>query len=276
MTSRTDLTPTLSRHQIGDVALHLDQGLLDQCGIVVAFSERSGGESDSPFSSLNLGLHVGDAPEAVAANRRTFLTAAGVPHGALAHVVSAHQVHGVEVLTVDDLEQVPAVPSPGTDALITPVAGVPLLLCFADCVPVILVAPGDHPVVAVVHSGWRGTLNDISGVALRKMVDDYGVDPASVLAYIGPYIGPNNFAVGQDVWTQFDAAFGTLTPVFTADGAVRFDLANAVRESLTTLGVQGCNIASMGVCTVDSVDRFFSYRAEGGVTGRLGALACIL
>lgn len=268
--------PSLTARRCGDVVLHVDEALLAQRGVVVAFSERTGGVSASPFESLNLGLHVGDDPACVEVNRRTVLECAGLPSDAYDRLVSAQQVHGTEVLFVDDLASIPAEPALGTDALATSAHSIPLLLCFADCVPVVLVAPGPHPAVAVVHSGWRGTLADITGKTLAEMCGRYGVAPSDVVAYIGPYIGPGNFEVGPDVWGMFEANFGKLTPMFTADGAVRFDLADAVRESLTTLGVLGCNIATLGVCTVDSVDRFFSYRAESGTTGRLCALACIL
>lgn len=267
--------PSLTPRRVGDITLYVDEALERDCGIVVAFSERGGGVSEPPFESLNLGLHVGDDPRSVEANRRRVLAAAGLGEAEIGRLVSAHQVHGTDVLFVDELGDIPVSPAEATDALATLVRDVPLMLCFADCVPVVLVVPGSPGAVAVVHSGWRGTLADITGKTLSEMVDRYGVNPADVLAYIGPYIGPNNFEVGPDVWGLFEANFGKLTPMFTADGAVRFDLADAVRESLSTLGVLGCHIASMGVCTVESVDRFFSYRAEGGTTGRLGALACI-
>lgn len=268
-------TPSLTRVVRGEIALWTDVALDDRYGITVAFSERTGGESRAPYATLNLGLHVGDDPATVSHNRDALMHAAGLGGGAT-RLVSAHQVHGTSLYVVDpDLEPIPADPVPDTDALATRESDVALMLCFADCVPIVVVSPATPRVVAVVHSGWRGTLDDIVGATLRQMVSRYGVNPAEVLAYIGPYIGPENFEVGEDVWALFAAKFGTLSAVKVAPQRYRFDLGDAVRESLHTLGVQSCHIASLGACTVDSVDRFFSFRAEDGLTGRLAALACI-
>lgn len=269
------LSPSLSRVTVGDIAYWTDVELAAARNIVVAFSERSGGESVAPYASLNLGLHVGDDPAAVHRNRLALLAAAGVADSAPS-LVSAHQVHGTALYVADPATApLPHDPVPDTDALATSAPDVPLMLCFADCVPIVLVSPDNPRAVAVVHSGWRGTLDGIVGETLREMIALYGVDPAKVLAYIGPYIGPENFEVGEDVWALFAAKFGTLSAVKVAPQRYRFDLGDAVRESLHTLGVQSCHIVSLGACTVESVDHFFSFRAEDGVTGRLAALACI-
>lgn len=286
------LAPSLKRVESQGVTFHTDEALYELMGIRIAFSERTGGVSQPPYASLNLGLHVGDAPADVWENRHRFARATGIAEQPSLRIASAEQVHGVHVGEVDAETQArlsadPA-PFPATDALITNQKDQPLLLCFADCVPVILVSPDpDKKAIAVVHSGWRGTLGEISGIALQSLVARYDVDPASVFAYVGAYIGPRNFQVSLDIASQFAAKFDTLSTVMSparqqdferndrGELAVKFDLADAIVESLTKQGVLPCNIVQLDVCSVETTNRFFSYRAEQGVTGRHGALACL-
>lgn len=284
--------PRLSRVTSQGVTCYTDEALFEETGIRIAFSERTGGVSIPPYASLNLGLHVGDNKESVWENRHRFAQALGLNEYATHHIASAEQVHGVHVEKVDTSHKAQAevdpAPFSSTDALITDQHNQPLLLCFADCVPVILVCPcADKRAVAVVHSGWRGTLEEISSVALQSLIDEYGVDPRSVFAYIGAYIGPKNFQVSLDIASQFAAKFDTLSTVMSpsrlsnlsrndrGEVTVQFDLADAIVESLTKLGVLPCNIVPLDVCSVETTDRFFSYRAEQGMTGRHGALACL-
>lgn len=281
------IKPSLTRITRGGISFHTDVDLYDECGIRIAFTERTGGVSKPPYESLNLGLHVGDNPDHVQENREAVLRALEVGDVACSRLVSARQVHGTHTAVIERDTQVSLEPLPDTDALITDRANTPLLLCFADCVPVIMVSPRRPRAVSVVHSGWRGTLEEISAVAARKMQTSFGIEPSELLVYIGPYIGPKNFKVSLDIASQFAAKFDTLSKVSFADsarvfapndssdGTVSFDLADAIRESLMKLGVLPCNIVSLDVCSVETTKHFYSYRAENGVTGRHGALACM-
>ena len=161
-------------------------------------------------------------------------------------------------------------PVPQTDALATCKPGVPLAMCFADCVPIVLVAPG--PWVAVVHAGWRGALASLPGLAATALAEKAGCATARVAAYIGPHVGACHYEVAPEIMSQFVNAFGT---VARADSG-GLDLDAVVSASLDHAGVAPCSIARLGVCTSEATDRFFSYRAEGGVTGRHAALACVL
>src|SRR5690349_745600 len=109
----------------------------------LAFSTRRGGGSVAPRDTLNLGLHVGDAPEVVRENRRHFWATAAPGVGA---PVVAEQVHGAAVAVVGAGEagrgwEKRESSVAGTDALVTREAGVPLAILVADCAPVALVAP---------------------------------------------------------------------------------------------------------------------------------------
>ena len=121
--------------------------------IAFGFTERTGGASTPPFASLNLGAHVGDDPQAVAENRRRVLRAVGASSCA-ENLLVPNQVHSDHVAVVRSsdpsvLEAARAEIADGSDAIVCTAPDVPVMLCFADCVPVILTAPGGFAVVAI-------------------------------------------------------------------------------------------------------------------------------
>ena len=149
-----------------------------------AFTERTGGVSEDAYSSLNLGSHVGDDPFAVQENRRRALEAMGATE-CEHNLLVPNQVHGDHIVTVtsngaDDLEAVREQIAEGCDAIVCTAHDVPVLLCFADCVPVVLVAPSGF---AVVHSGWKGTIARISAKRFAML-------PAAMRATFPPISGP--------------------------------------------------------------------------------------
>ncbi|TLM97734.1 MAG: laccase domain-containing protein [Actinobacteria bacterium] len=275
MTPPTQRLPRLERRVASELAWWTDPGL-ESLGVTIAFSERAGGVSVAPFTTLNLAAHVGDEPEAVDENRSRLLTALGV--GELRQqLVVPEQVHGErigsvtrEVTGAGAFAGRGTAPVAGTDALVCAERRVPLLMCFADCVPVIIVAPG--PAVAIVHAGWRGALASLPGKTAVVLADATGCATVDLTAYVGPHIGPCHYQVSSDILSHFVNTFGT----FARADSGGLDLGAVVEASLTGSGVAGCSIASLGACTAEETDRFFSYRAEGGHTGRHCALACIL
>jgi polyphenol oxidase len=230
---------SLEARSAGEVVCLTDEGLRDDHGIVVAFSQRGGGRSRDPYGSLNLAGHVGDDPAAVDDNRTLFLSCLGIAP-LRPRLTMAEQVHGTSVRAISGAgvgmgafarEGTPP-PVPAADALITAEPDVPLMLCYADCVPVVLVATGPVRGVAVVHAGWRGALAGIAAEAARKLADHTGAKPAELLAYIGPHIGPCHYEVDAERLSQFAYSFGTIA---AAQG--RLDLGAVVSESLSEVGV---------------------------------------
>lgn len=271
-------SPDLTRVRRDGVTYYTDSNLYDTHHIRIAFSERHGGASQAPYESLNLGAYVGDMTNLVSENRQILMSSLGLDTQSSDRLVSAQQVHGVHAAVISADRGDGPLEIPETDALITDQVDTPLLLCFADCVPIILVDTVRRA-VGVVHSGWRGTLDEIVAHTVGQMVESYQTNPNDLYAYIGPYIGPNNFEVNAEVSSQFFNKFDTFVKTFSPSESVEsvhLDLAVAVSESLERSGVLPCNIVSLTMCTVENVDRFFSYRAEGGITGRHGALACLL
>lgn len=262
--------PHLTRYVSQDVTLMGDLGRPG--GVTLAFSERTGGVSQPPYASLNVGDSCGDEAGAVVANRRRLLEALGV--GQLeARLVNPVQVHGSDIVVISDgsdaaVAAAQAAARAGADAVVCAATDVPVLLCSADCVLVVLVAPGAF---AVVHSGWRGTVARVAAKALAALTELAGCQPADVLCYLGPYIHAADFEVSPDLAERFVAEFG---PTVAPD-ATHVDLGQAIRLTLTAAGARDEAVLDECPSTVTNTQRFFSYRAEGGTCGRIGALAVL-
>jgi polyphenol oxidase len=217
---------------------------------------RSGGVSIGPYAGLNLGAHVGDSAEAVEANRR--LLAAYLP----ARPVWLEQVHGIEVVRAEGVSG-----SAVADAAFTTQAGVVCTVMTADCLPVLLCDEAGS-VVAAAHAGWRGLL----GGVLERTVEALGVPPATLMAWLGPAIGPAAFEVGDEVREAFCSADDCAVGAFVAGnqaGKWLADLYALARQRLKAVGVG--RVYGGTECTVTDAARFYSYRRDG-VTGRFASL----
>jgi YfiH family protein len=222
------------------------------------FTDRRGGESRAPYDSLNLGGHVGDDPDAVAANHRALADALGLPDPA--GWVRPFHVHGTDVLEVD---AAPPVPVDG-DGSATTAPNLPLVTIGADCAPI---AIANDTAVAAVHAGWRGALGGVveGGVAAVRRL---GTGP--VRAAIGPCICARHYEFGDDALGPLVARFGTGVRAATDAGHVAFDLPGALHVALRDAGVDDVSDAGW-VCTFES-PQHYSYRRDG-VTGRHGVVA---
>lgn len=249
----------------GELSYYQFMNLSAHNGLAHYVFTRKGGISHPPFASLNLGHTVGDDELAVATNHRLVFQTANVSEK---DVVTTHQVHSNHVVMV----------GPNhhrlyreTDALITNVPGLMLMLRFADCVPVMLYDPVQMA-VGLTHSGRLGTLARIVHHTIDRMCEEYGSQPSQLLASVGPSIGPCCYQVGPEVVAHVRAglpdAEGAL--VQQVDGTFHFDLWETIRRQLQARGVQQIEVAAL--CTACHVDQFFSHRAERGQTGRFAAL----
>ena len=240
-------------------------------GVTFAFTERSGGVSKGSFSSLNLGSTCGDDVHAVAENRLRMLDALNIRHLS-DRLVCPNQVHGDNVAVISRSGLSPHEAQryvlQGVDAIVCLERDVPVLLCAADCVLVVLVSEGAF---AVIHSGWRGSLARIAGKTLRQMVEVSGCEVAKVRAYVGPHIGVSEYEVSLELAGKFVAEFGTAV----VSGKRNLDLGEAVVAALIDEGMERSCICQVAESTASHTDRFFSYRKANGVCGRHGAVACM-
>ncbi len=232
---------------------------------------RAGGVSAAPFDSLNLGDHVGDRPEDVAANRAVLARASGV------RPVFLSQVHGSEVLSVS------AATPDGTqaDGCLTRDAGVACTIMVADCLPVLLTTlQGD--VVAAAHAGWRGLAGRDGHGIIESVVQAIGLaTPVNkaraapeIIAWLGPCIGPQAFVVGDEVRDAFALHNPAAQALFAVHGPGKWlaDLAGLARLRLVALGVAQIfgNDGSAAWCTVSNPSRYFSHRRDRR-SGRMAA-----
>ncbi len=219
---------------------------------------RTGGISAPPFDTLNLGAHVGDAPDSVRTNRQRLREALGLP----AEPCWLNQVHGAAVIEADQWSSPPT-----ADACIARSPGKVCVVMTADCLPVLLCSrEGDR--VAAAHAGWRG----LAGGVLESTVSSLGLPGSELLAWLGPAIGPSAFEVGDEVRIAFTSKDAAAAQAFRASHRADHWLADLyllARQELARLGVQA--VYGGGWCTYRDEARFFSYRRDGQC-GRMASL----
>ena len=259
-------TPTLELKDFDGVPSWTDDALFAACGVRIAFAGRAGGVSSGPYKSLNLCGYVDDNPADVVRNRARVLEVLGAQGCSL---FVPRQVHGTHIVVVDQAcppadERMEVVEA---DAVMVAAPGMIAQLSFADCLPLILVAP--NGAFAVVHAGWRGAVAGIAGKVTRALCDAAACEAAQVSAYIGPHIRSECFETGPEVVEQFCASFGEGILVDER----HISIVAAVTTDLVRAGMQAQRIADCQMCTMCNHDAYFSYRASGGVCGRNAVIA---
>ncbi len=235
---------------------------------------REGGVSRGPYASLNLGYHVDDDPACVTENRRRVAVSAGYDAAAL---VTARQVHGTALAWAAAAERGRGAFSPDdalaeTDGLLTTERRLPLAILVADCAPVLLVDPR-RQVLALVHAGWRGALGGIASAAVRQMIDRTGADPQTLQVGIGPALCAACLEVSAEIAADVEAKLGADTVIRTGFAKPHLDLQAMLRADLARVGITSAQIAIHPHCTRCRNERYFSYRAQGGVSGRIAVIA---
>ena len=187
-----------------------------------------------------------------------------------------HQAHGTRIVEVD--RNGPQDDTYGADALITGERGVRIGVKTADCVPVLLYDP-EIPAAAAVHSGWKGTVANISALTVKRMTEAYGARPRDIKAVIGPCIHMEAFEVGDELYDIFSAAgyadFCHRMPRYgTADGVKwHIDLPGICKAQLMECGLE--DIETRGECTYTLHHRFYSARRLGRNFGKQRIISCI-
>lgn len=269
----------LQENQVGEL-LFLTYPILDQTGIVKhGFSTRIGGVSEGYLGSMNLSFTRGDKEEAVRENYMRMAKALRVDADSF---VFSQQTHTTNVRAVSFQDKGRGLLTPLTyqdvDGLITNVPGLTLTTFYADCVPLYFVDPV-HKAIGLSHSGWRGTVGRMGAVTLQRMQEEYGTDPANVIAAIGPSICQDCYEVSEDVIQEFQ---NTFEPKFhkqlfyrKENGKYQLNLWAANEIVLTEAGVPREQIAITNVCTCCNGDKLFSHRASQGRRGNLAAFLAL-
>jgi YfiH family protein len=187
------------------------------------------------------------------------------------------QVHGnsVRVIRRDQLTESTHLSKPDADAIVSNVPGATLAVLVADCVP-ILIADPKSGAAAAVHAGWRGTCASIVLAAVESMVREFGANPATMVAAIGPSIGPDDYEVGESLVESFTNAGHRDDDVARwfrrTEGKLRLDLWSANRDQLIAAGVAADHIDLCGLSTLPHANVFASYRRDAERAGRIAAL----
>jgi polyphenol oxidase len=263
--------------------------------LVHGFSTRTGGVTTAyrptqRAGELNLGFTQNDSPENVIENRRRFLEALGAPE---MEIVTVRQIHSsvIKRVIIASTEWTRGCKA---DAMFTGEPGILLAIQTADCIPV-LVADVRRRAVAAFHAGWRGTLQRIVEKGVGRMRSEFRSRPEDLIAAIGPGIAACCYAVGEEVRSDFSSQFAYAPELFAevsvsdpirdkypllfltarAPGhsdlgpQIHLDLMEANRRQLLDSGLRSEAITVIGECTRCQNNRYFSYRAEQGFTGRL-------
>jgi polyphenol oxidase len=228
---------------------------------------RQGGFSKGCYQGLNVGMGNGDNVSHVLQNRAAISDCMG--HSEL---VFANQVHGTSIINhfrcgnEGNLHKLPKTES--GDAMITGAPGQSLVIQTADCQAVLIYDPV-RKAVADIHSGWRGSIQNIIGLTVQAMIKEFDSDPKNLLAGIGPSLGPC-CAEFIHYRTEIPKAFWSYK--ISSDC---FDFWAMSKDQLTEAGISGNNIVASNLCTRCRTDLFFSYRKEKS-TGRFAAVIGII
>lgn len=252
---------------------HYRFSMLDRfaSGVRHAVFMRHGGVSPPPFDTLNIRFGIGDSDATVQKNRTIMqlFFEKELLDGRTVTVVSANQTHSDHVFSLHKGARLPEpLEVDDIDALVTDRSDVAFLMQVADCQPVILFEP-DAKTLALVHSGWRGSVQNIIGKTVRVMADEFGADPLKIIACIGPSLGPC-CCVFTDPRAELPADYHRY---IRDDNHV--DFWQVTRDQLVDAGVPDEQVSFAEMCTADHTDEFFSYR-RASETGRFGLMAALM
>lgn len=244
-------------------------------GLVAGFTIRTGGTSNRPFESLNMGLHVGDDAGHVVANRRKLAEELEIPFDVW---TCADQVHGNQVCQViaggagkenlDDVIQ-------ATDGLFTTKKNVLLTSFYADCVPLFFLDPVSKA-IGLAHAGWKGTVQRIAEEMVRSLTQSCSSKPEDLQVALGPSIGGCCYEVDERILTHVRTSVkGWEKAVKPAEKEDRWmlDLRRLNELILLEAGVKPGHMSTTDWCTSCRTDLFFSHRKEAGSNGTTGRMA---
>jgi YfiH family protein len=244
-------------------ASHQKSTLLEAEGFAHAFFGRRGGVSPAPWSSLNFVASTGDKLERIFENLDRAGRVLGVPREA---IYFASQVHGTAVVELDGSEDRGEVILREADATLSSAPGVACGVRSADCGTVLLAHPRTGA-VAAVHAGWRGAVARVVSVVVRALAER-GVAASELVAATGPMIEACCFEVGDEVAAEIAAASPAGERLIDRRGPKpHVDLRAMLGAELEALGVR--RVDHVRGCTVCEADRYFSFRREGQVSGRM-------
>lgn len=238
------------------------------------FTTRKGGVSSGECNSLNLGLGRNDLKDNVLENFKIVSRSIGINYE---NMVFSNQVHDNKIKTISEEDRGKGIilnnDIVGYDGLITNKKEVAIVTFYADCVSVLFLDP-IKKVIAISHSGWRGTVKEISAETIKKMVLEFGCKVEDIETAIGPAIGQCCFEVGEEVYYEFIDKLDWSERYCKKSGNEKWhiDLQGIIKQTLINSGIAEDKICLAAICTKCNKDVFFSYRGDQGKTGSLAAI----
>ncbi len=240
-------------------------GLVKHC-----FTTRYGGVSQNEYESMNLRMNCDDKKENIIENYKRICNEINVN---FCDLVFSNQVHDDKIYNVTKKDLGNGIVRENTfesaDALMCAEPGVPLITFYADCVPIYFLDV-KKKVIALAHSGWKGTVKNISAKTVKKMNEQYNSQPEDILCAIGPSIGECHFEVGDEVSEQFLNIPGGVVKKYGEKPHV--NLQKTIENQLTACGVKKENLIVADICTYCNSDLLFSHRKTNGKRGSLAAI----
>ncbi len=257
--------------------------------LIYDYSTKHGGVSEGFFASMNLSLATGDEPAKIKENFRLWCGGLGVDPSAL---VMVGQTHTTNVIRVDERNRGEGLARErihDVDGMITDRPGVALVTSHADCVPLYFYDPV-HKVIGLAHAGWRGTVDGMAAVMIRRLAEEFGSAPADLYTRIGPCISQTFFECDRDVvdavmaMPLWGAQEGVPVPGYdrclpeeicyydAVAGKYHVSLARLDREVMLQAGVPADHIDMADTCTYAREDLYFSHRRQGMQRGGQAAL----
>ena len=244
--------------------------------MIHGFSTRLGGVSEGYLGSMNLSFTRGDDRIHVLENHRRFAKALGYDENRLVFSDQVHLTHFHKVTKEDcgkgitrksDIIEI--------DGLVTDEPDIPIITFYADCVPLFFYDPVKR-VIAMAHSGWRGTVERIGGKMITYMETEYGSRPQDIICAIGPSICQSCYEVSEDVALHFLEVFGDSygdSLLYRKEnGKYQLNLHKACEITLSDAGVQAEHLDVTDLCTCCNPELLFSHRASNGQRGNLAGV----
>ncbi|MCZ4273602.1 peptidoglycan editing factor PgeF [Maritalea porphyrae] len=238
--------------------------LLDIDGIGHGFFGREGGQSATPFESLNISFAVGDAPQAVNANLDEIAKHNGVAPQNLCLVKQTHSTDVVSVTAASDRQN-----RMEADGMVTATNGLALGIQTADCGPVLFADKKNH-IIGACHAGWKGAVGGIVGNTIEAM-EKLGAERQHIVAVLGPSIRVENYEVGDQFKADVLKQFAPTAPYFKfpkGAKAPHFDLPHCIMDQLESANI--ADISDLKVCTYQNSATFFSHRKATHLNEKTG------
>ena len=235
------------------------------------FTTRLGGVSEGPYTSLNLGLGSDDTRNNIQQNYEILSNALSLD---LDKIVRGYQTHTINIRAVSEENKgklwAERPEFMDVDGLITDQIDIALMTFHADCIPIYYYDPVKK-VIGMAHAGWRGTLANMAGAMTNRMVQEFGSDPADLVAVVGPSLGQCCFEVDPDVAEEFLSANSAYEEYVGEKWKEKYhiDLWGITKFQLQESGLAPQNVEISGLCTKCHQDLFFSHRGQKGESGRM-------